>query len=312
MLRDLRAADTPRLLELLQNEFPEEEALLGTRPEGFAKVARRIFRWDARLLLGLSRLAGRPLFRFFVLEADGRVIATTLLTFLGPTGYVSTVVVDPAYRRRGFARTLLERARAATERTGRKYIALDVLEANRPARALYEAIGYRPLRATSYLAHDDPTAFLPEPPPERRIRRFRHGDAGPLVEAVRRASPAEVERVLPVRSRDFLGSGFVSRAFTAETASWVVDGGHGPEGYVAASVSPVTTAAHLSNPIVAETLDPHVAVALVRQAGSWCAARKASRLLATVPVENRSGRTALEGVGFRHALSVWTLYRPVA
>ena len=98
MIRDLRKVDAPRVLEFLQTQFPEEEALLGTRPEGFAKVVHRVFRWDAQLVIRLARLFGRPLFRFFVVEEDGRIVATTLLSFPERSGYVSMVVVDPAYR----------------------------------------------------------------------------------------------------------------------------------------------------------------------------------------------------------------------
>jgi ribosomal protein S18 acetylase RimI-like enzyme len=311
-VRDLRAADTPHLLEFLKNEFPEEEALLGTRPEGFVKIARRVFRWDTRLLLGLLRIVRRPIFRFFVIEEGDRIVATTLLTFGERAGYVSMVVVDPAHRRRGWARTLLERARTMTRSRGKPYIALDVLAANAPARTLYESLGYRPLRAASYLVNGRPASLLPGPTAVPGLRAFRRSDARPLAEIARREKPPEVEAVLPTTARDLAGSAWVGRMLSSELAAWVLDDGGGPVAWVGASVSVATEAAHLTAPVVDASVGPERARALVETAGAWCAARRAPRVLTMLPAENLRGRAALEGAGFHDAIPVWTLYRPVA
>lgn len=311
-VRDLRAVDTPSLLDFLKNEFPEEEALLGTRPDGFVKIARRVFRWDTRLLLGLLRLIGRPIFRFFVVEEGDRIVATTLLTFSQRSGYVSMVVVDPAHRRRGWARTLLERARATTRARGKPFIALDVLAANTPARTLYESLGYRPLRAASYLVHEQPASLLPGPTAVPGLRPFRRSDARPLAEIARRENPPEVEAVLPTTSRNLAGSAWVGAILGSELAAWVLDDGRGPVAWAAASVSAATEAAHLAAPVVAATVAPERARALVATAGAWCAVRRPPRVLTMLPAENLRGRAALEGAGFHDAIPLWTLYRPVA
>lgn len=310
-LRDLRAGDGPRIGELLKSEFPEEEVLLGSRPEEVEKVVRRTLRPTIRFVLGFLRLFGRPVFRFFVIESDGRIVATTLLTFSHRTGYLSMVVVDPAYRRRGLARELLERAHRATRARGKPFLALDVLASNAPARTLYDSLGYRPLRATSYFAHEAPAAFLPAGPEPAGVRPFDRRDARRLVEIARIHVPVEVQAVLPTTERDLVGSAFVDRTMGTEVAAWVIDDGRGPEAWVAGAVTPATEAAHLSAPIVDPSLDPERAVALVRVAGAWCAARRAVRLLAMVPEENERGRAALLGAGFRDAIPLWTLYRPV-
>jgi ribosomal protein S18 acetylase RimI-like enzyme len=311
MLRDLRAADSPRLLELLQREFPEEERLLGTRPEGFERIFRRAFRWDTRLLLGLARAFGRPLFQFLVIEADGRLVGTTLVSFPPRAGYLSMVVVDPAYRRRGYAKRLLEGARATAARRGRPFVALDVLAENTPARTLYEAAGYRRLRSAAFLAHDRPAELVGPLPLPAAIRPFRRSDARPIAVIALRQMPPEVAAALPARPSQFAGHRFVSNLLGEETAAWVVDRGAGPEAHVAASVSPATEAAHLSAPVVGESVDPSLAATLVRSAAAWAAARHPPRLVAQVTEENRRGRTALEEVGFREALALLTLSRPV-
>ena len=315
MIRELLPGDTGQVFRFLKGEFPEEERLLGTRPEGFEQIVRRLFRWDSRLLLGLLRAVGRPLFRFFVVAKDGTIVGTTLLTYPEGTGYVSMVVVDPAERRQGHARHLLEAARAATARRGRPFIALDVLEGNAPARRLYESLGYRTLRATGYFVLETPA---PEGAAgagsssarDRRVRPFRRSDARPLAEIAQRSAPAEVQRVLPIRARELVGSNWVSQMLGMTSSAWVIDRGNGLEAHLSASSSPATEAGHLSMPIVAETADPAAVSALVGTAVDWLTGRGVPRIVAMVPEANARGRAALEAAGFRHAIGILTLYRP--
>jgi len=355
MIRDVRRADAPRLFELMERNFPEESALLGNRPEGFEEVVRRVFRWDRRLILGLLRLLGRPIFRFLVVEVDGQLVATTLLTFPRVSAYVSNVVVDPAHRRRGYAKSLLEEARQAAKRAGRQYLALDVLDTNTGARALYESIGYRALRAKSHMVLDPTGPLGPSRRANPAIRPFRRTDARALAALVREQTPEAVEAVLPTGESAFATSGFTNRILASEEAAWVIDRGAGareqtPEaveavlptgesafatsgftnrilaskeaawvidrgagaqGHVAATVSAATTAAHMTAPVLSSSLDVALGETLVRTATAWCAARQAPRILSLVAEHNMGGRTALEAVGFRHALSTHTLYRPV-
>ena len=311
-IRDLRAGDAPQLYEFLRRDFPEEKRLLGMRPEGFDRVVHRIFRWDARLALGLLRLVGRPVFRFFVLESDGRLVATTLLTFGTRAGYLSLVAVDPGYRRRGYAQLLAERSRRATVARHRPYLALDVLATNAPARALYAKLGFRPLRSASFMVLEDPQPRAAGAPPVRGLRPFRPTDAEPLAAIVRAEKPPEVESVLPTSPADIAGSEWVGRVLASESAAWVLDDGRGPVAWVAATASPATEAAQLSAPIVGWSADPAAAAGLVVTAGAWCAARRAPRLAAVIPEENRRGRAALETAGFHDAIATWTLYRSAA
>ncbi|HTW40107.1 MAG TPA: GNAT family N-acetyltransferase [Thermoplasmata archaeon] len=309
MIRDMKRADADRIFEFLQKYFPEEEAILGTRPEGFEKVVRRLFRFDTRLLLGLLRLFGRPVFRFFVVEEDGRVVATTLLSFPERAGYLSMVVVDPGYRRRGHAQALLQRSLVATQATGRKYVALDVLANNTPARALYERVGYRSLRETNLVVREANAPLSGAPSPV--VRPFRKEDAKPLVEVAMRARPPEVAEVLPVRESALRPGTFVDGLLQSESVAWVIDRGRGPEGYLGAASGAITTAAHFSDPIIAEGVEGPEAAALIRTGIDWCIGRGAPRIIAQVPVANVRGRAALLGGGFHDALSIWTLYRPI-
>jgi ribosomal protein S18 acetylase RimI-like enzyme len=59
------------------------------------------------------------------------------------TLYVDALAVDPAFRRRGVARALLEQAEAVAAAQDFDGVALDTGLQNEPARALYTASGYR-------------------------------------------------------------------------------------------------------------------------------------------------------------------------
>lgn len=311
MLRDLRREDGRSFLDLMKAGFPEESSVLGNRPEEFDRIFRRIFRWDSRLILGLLQAFRRPVVRALVVEADGRVVATTLVTFPQGAAYVSNVVVDAAYRRRGFARTMLAEALRSARSARRRFIALDVLDTNTGARALYDSLGYRPLRQRSELLLDAPERLGTTSGGAPSIRPMRRSDAPALVEIARRQSPPEAEAVLPTGRGRFVASGMVNRMLASEEAAWVVDRGKGPEAHVAATVTRAMEAAHVSAPTIAPSVDDDLAAQLVRTAGAWVAARRAPRVVSMVAEDDRRGRAALEAAGFRHARSLWTLYRPV-
>lgn len=310
MLRELRASDSERVITFLLTEFPQEEAILGSRPEEFRKAMERAFRWNYRLLMGLARAVGRPFIRFLVVEADGKIVGTTLVSFPPRAGYLSMVVVDPAYRGRGLARKLLEEARRVTRRRRKPYCVLDVLDSNAPARKLYDTSGYARLRGTGFYVHESPAAALPYAPPPG-IRPFAPGDVAPLLDLARRVTPPRVQEVLPTSKQALRPPAFVNRLFRAQTAAWVVDRGQGPEGYLSGSVSPTTEAAHLSQPILSEALPPELGTALVRTAVAWAAGLNAPRVASQVPDEPANARAAMESAGFRHAIAISTLYRSV-
>ena len=309
MLREFRREDAPRLFALLKSEFPEEEAMLGMRPEGFETVIRRLYRADVRFVLGLLRAFHRSPFHLYVAEEGGAIAATTLLSFAPRAGFLSTVVVDPAFRRHGFARRLLQAARGETGRRGRPYVALRVLESNTPARALYASEGYVDLDRQWFSVQDAPATIVP-PQAGAAVRPSRPSDLAAVAALANRLAPEPVRTVLPVRPRYFAGGTWDDRLFSAETAHWVVDRGRGPEAHVAATTTPTTEAAHLSTPIVAESVEPSLAADLVRTAGVWLATRRPPRIVTTVPETSARARAALKEVGFHDAVAHRTLYRP--
>ncbi len=317
MIGEFRPSESARLFELLKENFPEEEALYGTQPGAWNRIVRRIYRWDARLVVGLLRALGRPIYRFFTVTVDGRIVATTIVSFAERAGYISMVMVDRPYRGRGYARALMERARDAAERAHRRYVALDVLSGNAPAIALYRSLGYRDLREVGLFSRPlDPlrpvASTAAPPPPSADLRRYRSADREPLAAIAARAIPTTVAEVLPPNRRALNGSFTLDRILASESESWVVEQDGAPVAWASATVSDAMEAAGLSAPIVDEAADPARVDGLLRTAVDWCARRGAARIVSQVPLDHRRSVEALERAGFSIAHRLRTLYRPTS
>jgi GNAT superfamily N-acetyltransferase len=79
----------------------------------------------------------------WVAEAEGAVVGYLFGQPLEGVGYVRHVAVDPAARRRGVGRALLQAAAARFAEGGARAWCLNVKPDNAPAIALYESVGMR-------------------------------------------------------------------------------------------------------------------------------------------------------------------------
>jgi ribosomal protein S18 acetylase RimI-like enzyme len=86
--------------------------------------------------------------QFLVAERDGRLVGFVRVVqpVPVPSGahvrQIQGLAVDPAERRRGLGRTLLDAAFDEARRQGAYRITLRVLSVNTPARRLYESLGF--------------------------------------------------------------------------------------------------------------------------------------------------------------------------
>lgn len=306
MLRGFRRGDIPAYLKLLLENFPAEGRLIGFRPEPMVKIIRKLFRPDLRLLLGLLRLLGRPVFTILVVEAEGRLAASSLVTYNARSAYLSAVVTDPAYRRRGFARLMLHAAYERAARGRRPYVALDVLAANTPARRLYDAEGFVVLRHAAFYTVE----IAPTPPPTGAgVRPLAKADL-PALAAIANARLSQEQReVLPVRARDLALSPWVAYGLASASEAWVLEEGGAPVGFVRATVGAATESANLTQPILDARATPAGAEALVRTALAWVRAHGGARAIAEASSENADAIRALVAAGFVEADAIDTLYR---
>jgi ribosomal protein S18 acetylase RimI-like enzyme len=80
----------------------------------------------------------------FVAEAEGRVVGTIMAGHDGHRGWLYYVAVDPARRRGGLGRRLVDHALAALRAQGVPKVELMIRETNVQARGFYEKLGWSP------------------------------------------------------------------------------------------------------------------------------------------------------------------------
>ena len=79
---------------------------------------------------------------FLVALVDGKVIGTTMAGYDGHRGWIYSVAVDPAHRKKGTGTRLVREAERALSRSGCVKINLQILEGNAEVTAFYSSLGY--------------------------------------------------------------------------------------------------------------------------------------------------------------------------
>jgi ribosomal protein S18 acetylase RimI-like enzyme len=96
---------------------------------------------DPRADIERKRQVQRELFLVGTLE--GAIVATVMAGYEGHRGWINYLAIDPAHRRRGYGRVLMERAEELLQERGCPKINLQVREGNAAVIAFYERLGYR-------------------------------------------------------------------------------------------------------------------------------------------------------------------------
>jgi ribosomal protein S18 acetylase RimI-like enzyme len=99
----------------------------------------------------LGKQLDEPNIIILVAERDGEVLGYTYagvegndyMSLRGPAGVLYDVVVDPAYRRQGVGRLLLDAALEALKVRGAPRAVLSTADRNAPAQHLFEGAGFR-------------------------------------------------------------------------------------------------------------------------------------------------------------------------
>ncbi len=153
--------DTLALLELDLTTTPgtgrpgrTTRRLRSTELAQAAEIDRRSFGddWsnDADSLAEVSRAT--PQHRDRVVRERGRIVAFAISGRAGRTGYIQRLAVDPASRRRGHARTLVDDALAWLGRRSVSTVLVNTATDNEAALSLYRSAGFRQL--------DDPLVLM--------------------------------------------------------------------------------------------------------------------------------------------------------
>ncbi len=79
---------------------------------------------------------------YFCLEDDGKVIGYVGMWVSFGEGNINNIAILPEYRRKGYAKLLLEHLIAYGKENNLSFLTLEVRESNEGARALYQSMGF--------------------------------------------------------------------------------------------------------------------------------------------------------------------------
>jgi GNAT superfamily N-acetyltransferase len=130
--------------------------------------------WGDRRL-NLEFMTGHAESHPFVADVDGTVIGTGVVTMNGPVGWIGTIWVEPAWRRRGVGTALTRATIETAEAAGGLTLVLVATEVGRP---IYESFGFE--IETWYRILEAPG--LPDGPRDRRIRPYQAADLPAMAE----------------------------------------------------------------------------------------------------------------------------------
>jgi predicted N-acetyltransferase YhbS len=165
--------------------------------------------WGDRRL-NLEFVASHPKTHPIVAEADGAVIGTGVLSVHGPVGWIGTIFVEPAWRRRGVGMAITRATIETAEAAGCRTLVLVATEAGRP---MYERLGFEVQTVYRVLVAPGLPATAAIDP---RVRAYRTGDLAAIT-ALDAAATGE-------------DRGHLLRAFAAPDTTRVLDDGDGSLG----------------------------------------------------------------------------------
>ena len=113
----------------------------GDHVERMAELERLCFPmpWTRPMIAAELRNA---LAYYFVLERDGVCVGYAGMHLVVGEGYITNIAVDPAYRRAGLGRALLEALVNCGRERGADFLTLEVRQSNLAAQGLYRAFGF--------------------------------------------------------------------------------------------------------------------------------------------------------------------------
>ena len=215
----------------------------------------------------LEFVTAHPETRPFVAEVDGGIVGTSVLSVNGTVGWIGTVWVEPAWRRRGIGLDLTRATIEEADAAGCRTLVLVATEAGRP---LYERLGFEVQTWYRMLQIDGLDGAAADP----RVRPFRAEDLDPMAALDSAATGEDRAHLL--------------RAFAAPDTTRVLDCADGTLGGF------VVRAPWGGGATIAPRIQDAEAILYARRVASGSAGRVRAGLLA----ENEAGLERLVALGW--------------
>jgi ribosomal protein S18 acetylase RimI-like enzyme len=221
LIRDLRRSDLSDLLGLLPVCFTKEFEISGLDPDHVAGMVNRGFGRTGALILWLLRLFGKEPGKFLVAEADGKIVGTAFVNNRGKSGYISSVMVNPDYRRKGIATTLMTSALNYIRRRKKARAVLHVDSTNDSAKSLYVKLGFKTFEHSAYFVRETNPMQAPENAFGVKIREFQKHDLDAVYNLIEASEDPNSLRIFDFTKKD-LKTPFLQRIFGFATQKKLV------------------------------------------------------------------------------------------
>ena len=191
--------DVVAVSRLVERAFAEDMDASGRR-------AMREMRWLGTLFgwMDMFGMPGQGMLPGFVWVEDGVIVGNATVRRLGSFGHgwmIGNVAVDPAWRRRGIARQLMQASLDLAREHDADWIALQVRSDNAAAHDLYKSLGFEDTGETVYFerVQFDPIE-PPSQPVEGRMRPATNADVDRIFTLAQSTVPGLDSRGLPSSS----------------------------------------------------------------------------------------------------------------
>jgi ribosomal protein S18 acetylase RimI-like enzyme len=303
LIRDLRKSDLSDLLDLFPMCFVKEFEISGFDPDRLADMVNRAFGITGRLILGLLRLLGKEPVKLLVAEADGKIVGTTMIENRRKSGYISTVMVHPDYRRRGIATGLMTTALNYLRRREAAKAILDVISTNASARNVYVKLGFKTFERFAYFIRETNSMNVQENASRVKIREFQKNDLDQVYNLIKASENPNSLRIFDFTKKD-LKTPFLQRMLHAATQKKLVALlGSRIVGYVeAAYTTPKEVGRINSVHVKSEDRSLGIEKLLLEAAIKEIAEGSVGRIRVTVPTAKQELIEAVKDLGFREVL----------
>ncbi|RLI14113.1 hypothetical protein DRO41_06305 [Candidatus Bathyarchaeota archaeon] len=247
LIRDFCKSDLHDLLDVARLSFAPEFELTGFDVDRIKKLVNQAFGPIGRIFLGFSKIFGKERFKFFVAEVNSRVVGGTMVTKHGRIGYISTVMVHPAYRRKGIARRLMESALNYIHKRNMRRAVLHVVSTNVPAKNLYTKLGFKEFEKITYLVSDTDSLSELENIEGVQVRSFQKDDINAVYSLMKSSEDPKHLEILDFK-KDDLKTPLITRVFHLFRESRMVALYHNKViGYVQATYTTANEAGRIIN-----------------------------------------------------------------
>jgi ribosomal-protein-alanine N-acetyltransferase len=303
LIRDFRKSDLKDLLGLFSTCFTEEFEISGFDPDHLTDMVNRTFGRTGTLILGLLRLFGKEPAKFLVAEAGGRVVGTTIINDRGKSGYISSVMVHPDYRRKGIATRLMTNALDYIRRRKKARAVLHVNSTNASAKSVYVKLGFKAFEHSAYFVRETNSMHVPENASGVKIREFQKDDLDQVYKLIEASEDPNSLRIFDFTKKD-LKTPFLQRMFRFATQKKLVAVlGSRIVGYAEAAYTTPKEAGRIGSIHVnSEDRSAGVEKLLIEAASNEIAEGGVRRIRVMAPTTKQELIEAVKDLGFREVL----------